>query len=158
MKNKGVESKSSLIVYLTNKYLFGFLILILFLGEIEEDGLNLNISLEKIILIIVFCIFQFIVSMFLFRASVNTKGIKLKEGLFIEWTDIEEWGRVNVFYWIKTNKKRWYFFPAERIARRVLLESYGDSNMGQIITLAMRKKAYMLDNDSTKEGLRKNEA
>lgn len=137
---KSIESKSSLIVYFANKYLFVFLILIFFLSEIEEDGLNLNISLEQIILIIVFCIFQFIVSMFLFRASVNTKGIKLKEGLFIEWTDIEEWGRVNVFYWIKTNKKKWYFFPAEKIAKRALLESYSDSNMDQIITLALKKK------------------
>lgn len=141
MKSRAVESKSSLMVYLTNKYLFIFLVLIFFLGEIEEDGLNLNISLEQIILIIVFCIFQFIVSMFLFRASVNTKGIKLKEGLFIEWTDIEEWGRVNVFYWIKTNKKKWYFFPAEKIAKRALLESYSDSNMDQIITLALKKKS-----------------
>jgi hypothetical protein len=137
---KNIESKSSLILYFSNKYLFIFLALIFFLGEIEEDGLNLNISLEQIILIIVFCIFQFIVSMFLFRASVNTKGIKLREGLFIEWTDIEEWGRVNVFYWIKTNKKRWYFFPAEKIAKRALLESYSDSNMDQIITLALKKK------------------
>ncbi|NBP69158.1 MAG: hypothetical protein EBR30_04190 [Cytophagia bacterium] len=137
---KSFESKSSLILYLSNKYLFIFLVLIFSLGEIKEDDLNLNISLEKIILLIVFCIFQFIVSMFLFRASVNTKGIKLKEGLFIEWTDIEEWGRVNVFYWIKTNKKRWYFFPAEKIAKRALLESYSDSNMDQIITLAMSKQ------------------
>jgi hypothetical protein len=137
---KNFESKSSLILYFSNKYLFIFLVLIFFLGEIEEDGLNLNISYEQIILIIVFCIFQFIVSVFLFRAFVNTKGIKLKEGLFIEWTAIEEWGRVNVFYWIKTNKKRWYFFPAERIARGTLLEFYSDSNMDQTITLAMRKK------------------
>lgn len=137
---KRFESKSSLILYFSNKYLFIFLVLIFFLSKIEEEGLSLNISVEQIILIIVFCVFQFIVSIFLFRASVNTKGIKLKEGLFIEWTDVEEWGRVNVFYWIKTNKKRWYFFPAEKIAKKALLESYSDSNMDQIIALAMSKQ------------------
>ena len=136
------ESKSSLLLYITYKYFFASMIVLMVLGTTKEFIINgehrgdVKEFRELMILVAVFFLCQIIAHRFVFRATVNKEQIVFNNGQAINWDNIKFVNRLHHLYILKTkDKKRYYLFPVERQPIRLFGDRVEYTDMDQIINL-----------------------
>lgn len=137
------DTKSSLLLYIIYRYLFGILIAIICLGTIKQfidgsitfDGVNLDVLKSNATLVTILLGLQLIASRFVFRATINKKEIRL-DGQTIKWDNVKSINRLHHIYILKTkDKKRFYLFPTEKQSNLLFGQKIAYTNMDQIINI-----------------------